>query len=171
LDGGLDDAELGPDDADDPALRVQVADARPELDRFRLAVMHANTTAALFGDRPRVCVGRYELVREVGSGGGGSVFVARDPELDREIAIKLISAADPELRARAVAEGQSLARLAHPNIVAVFEVGVADERIYLAMELVRGESLREYAARATLRDVIRAYRQAGDGLVAAHAAG
>jgi eukaryotic-like serine/threonine-protein kinase len=170
MEGGPDDAELGHDDGDD-ALRVQVADARPELDRFRLAVMHANTNAVLFGDRPSVRVGRYELVREVGSGGGGSVFVALDPELDREIAIKLIPAADPALRARAVAEGQSLARLAHPNVVAVFDVGVADERVYLAMELVRGESLRDHAARASLREVIRAYRQAGDGLVAAHAIG
>jgi len=160
-----------PDDGGDPELRARVADARPDLDPIRRAVMRASAAGALFGARSPVRIGRYELVRELGTGGGGSVFVARDPELDREIAIKLIAAAGAERQARALAEGQVLARLSHPNIVPVFDVGIADDRVYLAMELVRGASLREHAERAPLREVVAAYRQAGDGLAAAHAAG
>ncbi|MEO8554810.1 MAG: serine/threonine-protein kinase, partial [Kofleriaceae bacterium] len=156
---------------EDPALGGQIAAARPALDRIRVEVLRASAAAVLFGTSSRPRIARYELLREVGTGGGGSVFVARDPELAREIAIKLIPASDPVLRARAVAEGQALARLAHPNVVAVFDVGVVEDRVYLAMELVRGESLRALARRATRRDLIRAYRQACDGLVAAHAAG
>jgi tRNA A-37 threonylcarbamoyl transferase component Bud32 len=110
-------------------------------------------------------------VREVGTGGGGTVFLATDPELGRPVAVKLIDARDPAVRARAVAEGQALAKLSHPHVVQVFDVGVVDDRVYLVMELVRGESLRAYAEHATRRDVIRAYRQAGEGLVAAHDAG
>ena len=156
---------------DDPEVRARLAGVRPELDPVVREVMRANARAGLFGHRPTIEVGRYHLLREVGTGGGGSVFVARDPELDREIAIKLIVAASDELRARAFSEGQALARLSHPNIVPVFDVGVRDERVYLVMELVRGESLRRYAERATVRQIVNAYRQAGEGLAAAHEAG
>lgn len=156
---------------DDPALAGQIASARPELDPIRIDVVRASAVAALFGTASRPQIGRYELLREVGTGGGGSVFVARDPELARDIALKVIPATDPALRARAVAEGQALAKLAHPNVVPVFDVGVAGDRVYLAMELVRGESLRSYVRHATARAVIDAYRQACDGLIAAHAAG
>jgi len=159
------------DDQDDPALACQISGARPELDPIRIEVLRASAAAALFGALERPRIARYELLREVGTGGGGSVFVARDPELAREIALKLIPASDPALRARAVAEGQALAQLAHPNVVAVFDVGVAGDRVYLAMELVRGESLRAYARRATPRERVRAYRQACEGLIAAHAVG
>jgi len=167
-------AEVEPDavDADrDGELHARIAHARPEVDAVAREVMRANAARALFGASEAVRIGRYQLVREVGTGGGGSVFVARDPELDRDIALKLITATSAELRSRALSEGQALARLSHPNVVPVFDVGVAGERVYLVMELVRGESLRAYAERASLRDVVRAYRQAGDGLEAAHAAG
>jgi tetratricopeptide (TPR) repeat protein len=172
MQAGQDDDDDPPDDGrGDPELADRLAASRPELDAMLHAVWRANAAGALFGTRPAVRVGRYELLREVATGGGGSVFVARDPELDRDIAIKLIAAPDPALRARALAEGQTVARLSHPNVVPVFDVGVVDDRVYLAMELVRGESLRAFAHHATLRELVRAYRQAGDGLVAAHAAG
>jgi hypothetical protein len=172
---GSREAQLDPadvdDDAGDPALRATLADARPAIDDVVRAVIRANAARALFAASSPVTVGRYRLEREIGTGGGGAVFVARDPELDRAIALKLVAAPDAALRARAVAEGQALARLSHPNVVPVFDVGVADGRVYLVMELVAGESLRAYAANASLREVVRAYRQAGDGLAAAHAAG
>jgi eukaryotic-like serine/threonine-protein kinase len=155
---------------DDLALRARVGAARPELDALAVAVQRAAALAALFGTQTPVRIGRYELVRALGKGGGGAVFVARDRELGRDIAIKLLAASGVE-RTRALAEGQALARLSHPNIVPVFDVGTDGDRVYLAMELVRGDSLRVYAARATRREVVAAYRQAGEGLAAAHAAG
>lgn len=156
--------------SDDDPVRALVG-PRPELDPVVRAVMCANARAAVFDERKPIVVGRYELLREIGTGGGGSVFRAHDPELDREIAIKLIGAANDELRARALSEGQALARLSHPNVVPVFDVGIHDERVYLVMELVRGESLRQYAARATVHEILSAYRQAAEGLAAAHDAG
>jgi tetratricopeptide (TPR) repeat protein len=136
------------------------------------AVLRARAAGALFGSAEAVRIGRYELLGEIGSGGGGTVYVARDPELHREVALKLVRAEDETLRARAFAEAQALARLSHPNVVPVFDVGMLDDRVWLVMELVRGESLRAFAARApALREVLRAYRQAGEGLCAAHDAG
>jgi hypothetical protein len=152
-------------------LADRVLDARPEVDRFVAAVLAARASEALFGVVRPVAVGRYHLRRVLGAGGGGAVFVAHDPELDRELAIKLIVADTADQRARALAEGQALARLAHPNVVAVFDVGVVDDRVYLAMELVAGQPLRRYATAASPRAIVRAYRQAGAGLAAAHAAG
>lgn len=154
---------------DDLAVR-QIAGARIEIDPYVRDVMRARVTSALFGATAAVKVGRYELRKEIGSGGGGAVFVAWDPELTREVALKLIVAASPELRTRALAEGQALARLAHPNVVAVFDVGVVDERLYLVMELVHGTSLRSHALTARPREIVAAYRQCAAGLAAAHAA-
>lgn len=159
------------DDEDDPALDRRIVEARPEFDDTVRAVVRANALRTLFGATNVVKIGRYELARELGTGGGGSVFLARDPELQREVALKVIATPGSALRERALAEGQALARLAHPNVVAVFDVGAVDDRVYLVMELVRGESLRALANRAGTRDVLRAYRQAGEGLVAAHDAG
>src|ERR1041384_7637626 len=114
-------------EADERAAQ-RLAAAKPEVDRYVREVMRARVASELFGEGPEVTVGRYQLRRQVGRGGGGSVFVAWDPELTREVALKLIVAADPALRARALAEGQALARLSHPNVVPAFDVGVVEER-------------------------------------------
>jgi tetratricopeptide (TPR) repeat protein len=159
-----------PETPADERAAQRLIDAKPDVDRYVRDVMRARVSAELFGSAPAVTVGRYELRRQVGRGGGGSVFVAWDPELTREVALKLIAAADPALRARALAEGQALARLSHPNVVPVFDVGVVDERVYLVMELIRGASLRSFAAGARPREIIAAYRQCAHGLAAAHAA-
>ncbi|HRC55054.1 MAG TPA: hypothetical protein PKU97_03975, partial [Kofleriaceae bacterium] len=104
-----------PEGPEEPQVSRKMLAVRPELDRFVREVMRAQVAAALFGTKVApVCVGRYELRRELGTGGGGSVFEAWDPELTREVAIKLVSAPDPRLRARALAEGQALAKLSHP---------------------------------------------------------
>jgi tetratricopeptide (TPR) repeat protein len=166
------DTDIGdlPSAADEQAVR-RMAALRPEVDHYIQAVMRAQVLASLFGVSAPVKVGRYELRRTIGSGGGGSVFVAWDPELAREVAVKLVIAADPVLQARALAEGQSLARLAHPNVVPVFDVGAVEERVYLVMELVGGRSLRSYAETARPREIVAAYRQCAHGLAAVHAAG
>src|SRR5258708_40104585 len=88
-------------------------------------------------------VGRYMVLAHLGSGGMGVVYSAYDPELDRKGALKLIrasSAADasPE---RLLREAQAMARVAHPNVVHVYDVGVWKERVFVAMELIDGETL------------------------------
>ena len=108
----------------------------------------------------------------------GIVYSAYDPELDRKVALKLVHLGAPtegsqELaRVRLLHEAQATARLSHPNVVAVYEVGTVDDLVFLAMEYVKGDHLGTYArAPRPWRDVLAAYRQAGAGLAAAHRAG
>jgi eukaryotic-like serine/threonine-protein kinase len=154
------------------ALEERLVDARPEGDTVTRAVWRARVAAALFGETERVSVGRYQLQRPLGRGGGGSVYIASDPELHREVALKLIRCTSALHRERALAEGRALAKLSHPNVVPVHDVGETADHVYLVMELLRGPSLRDHAASdGTLRELVGAYRQAATGLAAAHAAG
>jgi tetratricopeptide (TPR) repeat protein/predicted Ser/Thr protein kinase len=121
-------------------------------------------------------VGRYLLLGLVGSGGMGVVYAAYDPELDRKIALKLLRAdldAEDELRARLQREAQAMARLKHPNVIAVHDVGTFAGRVFIAMEFVAGSTLGGWAraGRRSWREVVRVLGAAGRGLEAAHAAG
>ncbi|MBL9106001.1 MAG: serine/threonine protein kinase [Myxococcales bacterium] len=119
-------------------------------------------------------LGRYTLLEILGHGGMGVVFAAYDEELDRKVAVKFVQHADVDPRARAMllGEAQALARLAHPNVIHVYEVGVADERIFIAMEFVRGQTLRRWLAEPRAwPEVVAMLLQAGRGLAAAHQAG
>ncbi len=117
--------------------------------------------------------------RRVGAGSSGEVFEAFDPRLDRSVALKLLRGdrhrgADREaVQQRMIREARALAQLSHPNVVTVFDAGIVDDRVYIAMELVAGQSLRQWLhARARpWREVIDLHVQAGRGLAAAHAAG
>jgi tetratricopeptide (TPR) repeat protein/predicted Ser/Thr protein kinase len=118
-------------------------------------------------------LGRYIVVERVGAGGMGVVYSAYDPALDRKVALKLLVGEAGKTRARLLREGQALARLAHPNVVAVHDVGELDGRVFIAMEFVDGQTLR-----AWLKDrprpageVLDAFRQAGRALAAGHALG
>ncbi|MGN6111375.1 MAG: serine/threonine-protein kinase, partial [Kofleriaceae bacterium] len=122
-------------------------------------------------------VGRYLLLEHLGDGGMGVVHAAWDPELDRRIAIKLLR---PELRdtawaharARLLREGRAIARLAHPNVVAVHDVGELGGGVFVAMEYVDGGALATWRDQTRGADeVIAAFAQAARGLAAAHAAG
>ncbi len=105
----------------------------------------------------------------------GVVFSAYDNELDRKVAIKLLrpSQGDSLGRARLHREAQAMAKLAHPNIVRVYEVGQLEGHIYLVMEFVQGETLRRWSrlSKRPWREVLAVMLQAGEGLAAAHAAG
>jgi serine/threonine protein kinase len=119
-------------------------------------------------------IGGYELQSVLGEGGMGVVWSARDPRLGRTLAIKLLKRADapPDLRTRLLREGRAMARLRHPNVVTVYEMGTDGDRAFIAMELVDGGSLDGWLARHPPSDeVIAALLAAGRGLVAAHAAG
>src|SRR5690349_17741316 len=91
------------------------------------------------------CVGRYILLEMLGEGGMGVVYNAYDPELHRPIALKLLRAgsrgcdADPAMRDRLLREAQALARLSHPNVVAIHDVGTFEDQVFLAMEFLEGE--------------------------------
>lgn len=120
-------------------------------------------------------VGRYELLEPLGAGGMGVVYVAFDPDLERKIAIKVLpvdDADDPARRARLLQEARALAKISHPNVVPVHDVGITGDRMFVAMELVVGENLRQYLA--TPRDLAARREllvQVTRGLAAAHAAG
>ncbi|HTM23419.1 MAG TPA: serine/threonine-protein kinase, partial [Kofleriaceae bacterium] len=119
-------------------------------------------------------LGRYQIVERVGAGGMGEVFAAHDPELDRRVAIKVLhGAGTADGRERLRREAQAMARLAHPNVIVVHDVGLADDRVFVAMELIDGETLRAWRKRETRtwREVVERMVAAGRGLAAAHRAG
>ncbi len=114
---------------------------------------------------------RYEILRPLGSGGMGEVYLAHDVTLHREVAIKRHRPGRQVERLRR--EAIAMARLAHPNVVAVFEVGELDGGAYVAMEYVPGTTLRGYLAerRRPTRELLAMLRMIGEGLAAAHDAG
>jgi len=124
-------------------------------------------------------VGRYLVVDHIDSGGMGAVYRAFDPDLNRQVAIKILrmrsvpSEEEEANRSRLLREAQALAQVSHPNVIAVHDVGVIDGRVFVAMELVAGASLRTWLAakQRSPEEVLRAFLQAGDGLAAAHASG
>ena len=122
-------------------------------------------------------VGRYELVRPLGHGAMATVDLVHDVELDRPVALKRLAenlARDEDLRRRFLREARLAAKLSHPNVVRVFDVGEADGRPFIAMEYVDGETLADVVARRGTLPPAEAARlgvQACSGLAAAHAAG
>jgi tetratricopeptide (TPR) repeat protein len=122
------------------------------------------------------CLGRYLVLDLLGRGGMGEVYVAYDPELDRKVALKMLYggwSAGREAQTRLLREAQSAARLTHPNVVRIYDVGSVGDRIFVAMELIDGVDLAAWR-RAEPRpwwEVLGIFRQAGRGLAAAHAAG
>jgi predicted Ser/Thr protein kinase len=119
-------------------------------------------------------VGRFLVIRTLGAGGMGVVAEAYDPELDRRIALKLLKhGRGGDSQARLMREAQAMARLSHPNVVQVYDVGLVGDQVFIAMELVRGQTLGTWLEDQTRhwRDVVRVFLDAGRGLAAAHAAG
>lgn len=116
-------------------------------------------------------IGRYSVVRALGEGGMGIVLLAHDPELDRPIALKLLLS-DEDERARLLREARAMARVSHPNVVTVHEVGVHAGRVFIAMEFVAGATLQEWLSSSrSPGEVLAILSAAGRGLAAAHQAG
>ena len=103
---------------------------------------HANEAPIRSASTPAT-IGRYQVQRLIGRGGMGEVFLAHDPVLDREVAVKLITGDLDTTRSqeRLVREARAAGRLRHPNIVTIFDAGEHDGRPFIAMEFVRGETL------------------------------
>jgi len=146
-----------PSVVDDASLRDQIA--RAEI-RSRMFGGHAPT------------IGRYTVLHPLGSGGMGTVFAAYDDRLDRRIAIKVLHHAGAEAGDLLLAEARALARVRHPNVVAVHDVGDDQDRVYIAMEYVEGGDLRRWLSdEPTWREALDVLVQAGRGLAAAHESG
>ncbi len=124
---------------------------------------------------PGAELGRYVIVRRIGAGGMGVVYAAHDNELERDVALKLLraDAVDPvAMHDRLLREARTMAKISHPGVVAIHDVGVADGRVFVAMELVAGVTLRDWMrGPRTTRQICDAFAQAGRGLAAVHAAG
>jgi len=192
--------EAGPPRTDTARVRMEAlisAMRRPDTARVvdatasddeRLAIaawramqggMRTSAGARVVADEPAdleagTRVGRYVVRRRLGAGGMGVVYATHDPELERHVALKLVTPGriGHEHRTRLLREAQALARLSHPNIVKVFDVGVMDGRLWLALELVRGRTLREWLRTPRAwREVLAVMQQAARGLAAAHEAG
>ncbi|MBZ0235369.1 MAG: serine/threonine protein kinase, partial [Deltaproteobacteria bacterium] len=122
-------------------------------------------------------LGRYELTGLLGAGGMGIVLAARDPELDRQVAVKILRSTagmlDSDGTARLRREGMAMARLTHPNVIRVYDVGIEGEHVFVAMELVRGTDLATWLRLKPRTDaeILAAFIEAGRGLAAAHDAG
>ncbi|HZN95663.1 MAG TPA: protein kinase, partial [Myxococcales bacterium] len=130
------------------------------------------------GPLPRgFSVGRYTILEHLASGGMGSVYAAYDPDLDRRVALKVIATTSrigaDDLRWRLLREAQAMARLNHPNVAVVHEVGTLSGQVFLAMEYVEGSTLREWLnqRQRTWQEILQHFIQAGRGLAAAHARG
>jgi serine/threonine protein kinase len=123
-------------------------------------------------------VGRYVIIDRIGQGGMGMVFAAHDPELDRRVAIKLLRAsADgsaPEAgQGQLLREAQAMAKLSHPNVLPIYDVGTYEDGVFLAMQLVEGTTVRQWlqAEERPWRQTHRVFVAAARGLRAAHRAG
>jgi tetratricopeptide (TPR) repeat protein len=137
------------------------------------------------GEQPEH-IGRFEIERLLGEGAFGQVYLGHDPELERSTAIKILhphlvegSRTEGESRstvveARLLREARALAKLSHPNVIGIYEVGtLEDGRVFIAMEFVSGGSLRDWhkGRQIPWGEALEVYAQAGRGLAAAHAAG
>ncbi|HEY5928353.1 MAG TPA: protein kinase, partial [Kofleriaceae bacterium] len=156
--------------------------AEPERTE-ELVAPQRNTAVSTRAEGPRALVGpsikrgtaigRYIVLDVLGSGGMGLVYLAIDPELDRKVAIKLMRNRTPEGHARLAREAQAMARVQHPNVVAVHDVGSFGDLMFVAMDYIDGTTLAGWLAASarTWREIVRVFLDAGQGLVAAHTAG
>jgi tetratricopeptide (TPR) repeat protein len=122
-------------------------------------------------------IGRYAILRRLGAGGMGVVYVAYDEVLDRRLAIKVlhghVSDDGGRRRERLFREAQAMARVSHPNLITVHEVGTSDAQLFIAMEFVSGPTLKQWLAEQprSWREVVAVFIQIAEGLAALHDAG
>ncbi|MCB9548485.1 MAG: protein kinase [Myxococcales bacterium] len=131
----------------------------------------ARIQARLFGEAPPVYIDRYRVGDRLGAGAMGTVFAAHDERLDRAVAVKVLRERGDSAAARMLREARALARLSHPHVVTVHEVGQDGDRTFIVMEFVPGTTLAEWQRGRPWRAVLEAYLAAGRGLAAVHAAG
>ena len=122
-------------------------------------------------------IGRYIIIKMIGRGGMGEVYSAYDPDLDRRVALKLLRGSkvgtQPVAHSGLLREAKALARLSHPHVVAIHDIGSFGGLVFLAMDLIDGGTLRQWmrAEPRPWRETVRVFAAAGHGLMAAHQAG
>ena len=122
-------------------------------------------------------IGRYVVLEQLGAGGMGIVYAAYDPHLDRRVALKILRTAmvgrrGQAARERLIREAKTLARLSHPNVITVHDVGIVDDRVFIAMEFIQGRHLGLWLQpQRPMEEILDVFRRAGEGLAAAHDAG
>ncbi len=154
------------------------ADTGPQDSTYVRSEPAAPSTAQAAWSEPTrgMEVGRYVVLKPVGQGGMGVVYAAYDPDLDRKVALKILrpsrSESDAKSRARLVREAQAMARVSHPNVCSVFDVGIYSDQVFVAMEFVEGSTLQDWLKEPRpWREVLRVLLKTGRGLLAAHEAG
>src|SRR5881397_3980405 len=120
-------------------------------------------------------LGRYEIRSQIGEGGMGEVYLARDTQLDRRVAIKILPAslaADEQRLQRFIQEAKAASALNHPHILTIYEIGTTGASRFIATEFIDGDTLRQrISAGMKLDEILETAIQAGGALAAAHAAG
>jgi eukaryotic-like serine/threonine-protein kinase len=169
--------------AADVALRREVdglLQAHQKTDGFLNETAMEMRARQIAIDLPASLIGRrldhYQVLALIGAGGMGEVYRAKDLQLDRDVAIKVLPdhlARNSDAMARFEREAQAVAALSHPNILAIHEFGVENDLRYAAMELLEGENLRDRLIRSALswREAVEIGAAIADGLAAAHAKG
>jgi tetratricopeptide (TPR) repeat protein/tRNA A-37 threonylcarbamoyl transferase component Bud32 len=163
---------------------MRASDSDSDAETVGIAPRAAPAAAGDERDLPRgSTIDRYVILEPLGKGGMGTVYSAYDPQLDRRVALKLLraparaetaQAKEAEWRTRLMREAQAMARLSHPNVVTVYDVGVAESgRVFLAMEIVEGGTVVTWLKerKRSWREVVDLFCEAGAGLAAAHSAG
>ncbi len=155
-----------------------LAEIRLETGRVEVRLTRAAVKARLFGRPPESTqVGRFVVLQRVGMGGMGIVYAAYDPQLDRRVALKVMR--DDVVRPRRsrhqqqlLREARAMAKISHPNVVAVYDAGTVDGQVFVTMEFVEATTLRGWLDQARgVDEVLEVFEQAGRGLATAHAAG
>ncbi len=148
--------------------------ARPNDDDLAVQTALRNVRRRMLGlDSDAPTVGRFVILGQLGCGAMGDVFEAYDPKLERKVALKVIRGQGTVSASRLLREARALARVSHPNVIAVYDAEAKEDRLFLAMELVRGQNLAQWlrSARRSQADIAAVFVDAGRGLRAAHAAG
>ncbi len=169
---------------DEQALESEQLDSLRSSDGLKSTEAGAGGSKGWSNERPLpegAKLGRYVVLKAVGAGAMGVVYAAYDPQLDRKVALKVMrhgAEASPEdsqasRNTRMLREAQALARLSHPGVITVHDVGSFQGQVFLAMEFVEGGTLTEWlrAEPRHWRQVRKMFLQAGEGLAAAHEAG
>jgi len=185
---GLDETAIAPDDAlaetqvdsdsfaQGPSAQGSFAKRGSSARRGSLAKGSGAPNANKSGATPIEAgtqIGRFLVTGELGAGGMGVVYAAYDPKLDRKVAIKMLhEGISSSHRARLEREARAMAKLTHPNVVSVHEVGEFENRLFVAMEFVDGKTLRDWLTQDTpdKKQIMSVMIDAGRGLAAAHAA-
>lgn len=148
----------------------------PGVDPIAMEQSRARAESKLFGGSAPPKIGRYEIIGTIGCGGMGMVYRAHDPQLQRNVALKILHpqrSHDPRAQQRMILEARALAKLDHPNVVKVHDAMIEVQQVIVVMELLEGETLESWQAAPSrsCREITAVYAQAGDGLAAAHRLG